>query len=443
MTAVKCVLFQRRALVVGLVGMVLVVPAGGASSPAVRQSSSAAPGTVVAVDRARDAGLAGSYKTWSATEIDYNRDGRLDVWISKHASARSKLWRNARRGQYVGVRSTAWPVRNDAGKIIDRHDCGWADVDKNGRPDAYCTTGRFMVNLVKRDRDNELWLQTRRGTFREVGTAWGIGDICTRGRNVVFINANGDRFPDLFAGTLAPRPDRDDPCNDRAGYEWSEKTKLFINTKGNGFRYAPRFADFGFGVGARCAESADVNGDGWQDLLACRSDSGGALNHPLALYHNRGGRRFVDVSASRLQRTLVNDAVFGDLDKDGDPDLITAGNTGVFYHRNAAGYFRPGVLIGQPERGTLRSVAVGDADLDGDPDVYGVVAGRQDVNPDDILWVNEDLTFTPVIPPSAGGNANEVIAVHPGKSRRAEFLVMNGDTRADPGPIQLIRLVVN
>ena len=90
--------------------------------------------------------------------------------------------------------------------------------------------------------------------------------------------------------------------------------------------------------------------------------------------------------------------------------------------------------------GEGRSVAVGDADGDGDLDVYGLQADLSGAtNPNDALFINDNLTFTRQAVPPATGNGDEVRAIHPYGGTRADFLVLNG---ADPGgPVQVIELV--
>jgi FG-GAP-like repeat len=414
----------------GLLAMLITAATVTATSAA----TAADPSAFVAVGKADRAGLSAVNKSWSASTVDFNRDGRQDVWIGFHGRS-GRLWKNRSGGVYRRVARRAWPRYNRKGRTIDRHDCAWADVNRDRRPDAYCSTGRFMHNVVKYRRDNELWLQRRRGGFHEVGTAWHVGDPCGRGRHVTFINANGDRWPDLFLGNHKPRRVKD-PCNRPRNGLPNEKSKLFINVRGQRFRYAPGMWSYGAGPGTRCAETLDFDGDGWQDLVTCREP-----DQTSRLYRNRRGRGFVNITWRHKLRGRVNDVVVADLDQDGDPDLVTAGVKGFGYHPNEGGRFEPRVWIGRISSGHGRSVAVGDADGDGDRDVYGLVWRGHRSNPDDHVWLNQELSFTPISAPSAGGAADEVIAVDRWGTGRAGFLVLNGFGRALKGPVQLIRVI--
>lgn len=425
---------RRGTVAAGLVAssVALVVPL------TVSATAGAATTNLVAVNRARDVGLhAAETETYAATPVDYNRDGRQDVWIGYHGFG-GKLWRNQAGRRYERVATSAWPRSNGRRLHVDRHDCAWADVDRNGLPDAYCTTGRMVPNFVKRRRDNELWLQRRRGQFVEVGTRWGVGDLCGRGRAVTFIDANGDRLPDLFLGNETPRDDPDDPCNAAGNRLPNEASKVFINVRGTHFRYAPGLFGFGAGVGVRCARALDFDRDGWDDLLTC-----GEPRTPLRLFRNQGGRGFADVSAQHQLGASVSDAVVADLDRDGDKDVVTATPLGWDLHRNAAGVLGPAEPIGAVTVGEGWSVAVGDADADGDSDVYGMVFGSMTNNPDDLVWINNGPTGfdpAPVAVPTAAGSADTVVALTPRAGRRAGFVVLNGFGRFDHGPVQFIQV---
>ena len=165
--------------------------------------NSAAPTLLNHIDGAR---IRTPELTYSGEGVDVDRDGDQDLFISNHTHGGS-LWRNLGGGRFTEMAKYAWPRVNRENKLIDRHHCTWADVDNNGRPDAYCTTGRTVANIVKRGRGNELWIQQRDdvGHLADRSARWHVGDVCGRGRVAEFVNANGDEFPDLVTSNARPR----------------------------------------------------------------------------------------------------------------------------------------------------------------------------------------------------------------------------------------------
>jgi hypothetical protein len=393
-------------------------------------------GKVAAVDWTREAGLAvPPHETWGASEVDIDHDGDLDAWISRHGYG-ADMWRNEANKAYVRLDFDAWPRRNDAGLVIDRHDCQWADVNRDRRPDAFCTTGRFIKNVVKTGRDNEMWINHGHGRFVDVGTTWHMGDVCTRGRHAVFFDANGDEWPDLFVGTETPR-DVPDPCNRHPERYPNENSKLYINGGGTGFRYAPALMGTGpAGLGSRCAERIDYDRDGWADLFLCRD-----ARQPMAIFHNEAGNGLVDVSSKVLPTTRVNDADVVDIDHDGDPDIAIAATRGFGYVLNTGGVFGEPQWIHDVPADTIGwAVAAGDADADGDADVYGLVTAV-DRNPNDVVLLNDGLAFTLLHVPPAGGTADNVVRLHLARNGHLDFLVMNGREQNRFGRLQLIRVM--
>ena len=385
----------------------------------------------MAVDTVAGSGLASSLETWDATVVDYDGDGDQDVWVGYHDQG-GRLFRNNGAGVYTRVAAAAWPRVNAEGMIPDRHLCAWADVDRNGLVDAYCSAGRGGQNLVKTGKDNELWLQTAVGQFSEVGTAWGVGDVCGRSHYVAFLNANGDSYPDLFVGNSSPRAVTGDPCDNPANGLPNEQSKLFLNQAGAGFRAVGNWGITGYG-GTRCAEVVDVNRDGWDDLLVCGDTA-------TKLYRNNGGTGFTDIAGANGLAATHLDADVGDLDGDGDQDLVTTLWGRVERRLNNGGTFAAPVRIyAVPSGGGGRAVSVGDADGDGDLDVYALISNvPAATNPNDVVLRNNALAFTPVPVPRAAGIGDAVATLDGNADGRSEFLVLNGVETS--GPTQRIEL---
>ncbi len=357
----------------------------------------------------------------------------MDLWIGFHDQG-GKLWSNDGDGTFSRVAASAWPKVNASGSIPDRHDCAWADVNGDGRMDAYCSSGRGSNNPVKYNRENELWLQLTPGTFTEVGKQWGVGELCGRSHYVAFLDANGDPYPDLYVGNAPPRDDPADPCNDPANQLPTEESKLFINQAGKALVPTTTMGIGGYS-GVRCAEVVDYNGDGWDDLLACGDPA-------TYLYENEGGTGFQNVAATQGFGAVATDASMGDLDGDGDLDLVTIVWSRVSYRLNDGGVFGPAVTIGSLASGGGRAVDVGDADGDGDLDVYAVLANASLMtNPDDLLFLNRQLSFTPMSAPATAGVGDAVTAMDANEDGTAEFVVLNG--LEGTGPVQVLRLVRN
>lgn len=420
--------FPKALLVLSL----LILPASIGSIPT---STAASPQLS---DISASAGLYWNERTWSASAVDYNNDGYQDIWVGFHQRVDSKLMRNNKDGTFTHVAPEFTKRVNSQGGILDRHDCAWADVDGNTLQDAYCSGGRNMSNYVKTaNKDNELWLQLTPGEFTDVGTEWGVGDECGRGRHLAFLDLNNDGFQDLFLGNEKPRSVSADPCDNPANGLTNEESKVFLNQAGNGLRYAPAYDVSQSSAGVGCALALDWNKDGLMDLLACNYRT----SKPQ-LYRNTGSG-FVEYTGFSL--TAITDAQWADINTDGLKDLVMSDRVGFLYRLGTPTGIGPVVRL--PHTNTVTGhfgwgVAVGDINGNGTIDIYGQIHNTNlTSNPDDAVFMSgggSTPTFTKLVPPSATGNGDSVTALQMNPTANVTFFVQNG-REANNGPTQLIR----
>ncbi|MEO8328571.1 MAG: VCBS repeat-containing protein [Candidatus Nanopelagicales bacterium] len=320
---------------------------------------------------------------------------------------------------------SAWPKQTS--KYIDRHGCDWADVNADGRMDAYCSVGRTLSNLIKgADYDNELWFQQADGSFVDRGTKKGVGDPYGRGKDSIIFDANGDGRLDIYSMNSQPRdgdPDAELTVN-----------KLFIQRRNGDFHEAPRYGlDTSYGYGM-CGWATDWDFDGDQDLFVCGTD--------LLYYFQNNGDEF----ESRGQQMGIGrdyaDCELADIDDDGDLDIVGVRSGEVAFHANQGdGTFASTTLIDTV--GHLVGATVADANGDGLLDVAvarGTAPPATIVNPRDFLYLNQGDNHWQRVPlPPADGAGTDVqsITVLPGELPR--FLVGNGNFNL-LGPVQLLSI---
>lgn len=399
------------------------------------------------VDNIGSTGLYAFQRTWSAATVDYNNDGYQDIWVGYHQQVDSRLMRNNGNGTFSYVSQTLTKRKNAQGGILDRHDCAWADVDHNGLQDMYCSGGRNLSNYYKTSvKDNELWMQFTPGNFTDVGTEWGVGDPCGRGRFVAFLDLNNDGWQDLFVGNEQPRKVSDPSCDPLAGTAQHEYSKVFLNDHGTGFTFAPQFATPNPSTGVNCAIPMDYNKDGWMDLLTCNYKT----SRPQ-LYRNNAGQSFTEVAAqSGINLTAMTDGRYADITGDGIPDLVASNKKGIFYRPGTTTGFGAAVTIYKTNLTANPNlfgwgVEVGDINGDGQVDVYGLIHDLSlKTNPDDVVLLGAGINtkknkpaFRTLVVPSATGNASTVTALQLKPGGPTSFFVQNGREDVD-GPNQLI-----
>ena len=299
---------------------------------------------------------------WStgASFVDYDRDGRLDLFVARYVSFSSA--RNKRCVMPSGRRDYCSPLAYDAlsDKLYrNRGDGTFEDVSVRAGIAAEAATGLGVV-AADLDQDgwvdvyvandlmpNHLWRNRGDGTFEEVGLpagaalSWEGQAQSSMGVDAADFDADGD--DDLFMTHLDGETNAL-YVNDGRGTFEDESLRRGLGQ--------PSLAFTGFGTAF-----FDYDNDGWLDLLVAngairtlealaRTGDPYPLDQLNQLFRNRGDGTFAETTAEAgpafALREVSRGAAFGDLDNDGDVDVVVTNNSGpVRLLRNELGNVRP------------------------------------------------------------------------------------------------------
>jgi hypothetical protein len=270
------------------------------------------------------AGVAGGTFGMGVAVGDYNNDGHPDIFIT--AYGRSILYRNNGDGTFTdvteraGLAAPGWTTS-----------AVWFDYDNDGLLDLFvCSYVRYELTqgLLCADRkDGRLYYHyciphlfkptpsvllhnNGDGTFTRVrGTD--IDRASGKALGVVATDINNDGLMDLFV------------ANDTV------QNFLFVNRGKNGWQERGPGAGVAYGDSGQLrsgmgVDAADLDGDGWQDLVVANID-----HELVSLYRNDRGRFFTDVAREHglagATRLLSGWGLkFFDFDNDGRVDLFLA-----------------------------------------------------------------------------------------------------------------------
>ena len=182
----------------------------------------------------------------------------------------------------------------------------------------------------------------------------------------LFFDADGDGDLDLYITS--------------GGVEVSQassalKDQLFLNNGNGSYVLSPQTLPIATGyVSSSTVTYSDIDNDGDNDLFIGESTKPLQYGVPGSgfLLINDGVGQFQDqtkvLAPDLVDLGMINDAVFADLDQDGDDDLLVTGEfMGIIIFENTGGSFtKAGNLV--DSKGWWNTIHVFDADADGDVD---------------------------------------------------------------------------
>jgi fibronectin type 3 domain-containing protein len=292
---------------------------------------------------------------------DVTGDGLPDFYVTIHRNnllVDDLFYRNLGGGAFTEEAASRGINDLDFGS----HGAVWADLDDDGDYDLYNGgTGDVSASGSASDVNN-VYRQNGNGSFTDITPADDPGGA-TRGVLALDMERDGDL--DLFAvngwqGQLDDQPTE-------------QFNEIYRNNSGSGFTYLPNGA-FQSAPAGQGATGSDFDGDGDVDVFASNQ---GALN----VLENVGGT-FVQRSAALLGISSAHQARDGvttaDVNNDGHVDLLLAGNDyGHLYLNDGDGTFthRQSFTSTQGYMGGF-----GDLDQDGDLDLVFAGDNRVFVN---------------------------------------------------------------
>jgi hypothetical protein len=160
---------------------------------------------------------------------------------------------------------------------------------------------------------------------------------------------------------------------------------LFVNN-GNG-TFTENAAAYNINIGAQSwtASFGDIDNDGDMDLMVTNHDV------PSMILENNGSGVYTNITSStgfNINDIIPIQSVFADFDNDGYLDILVAGTNSRLFRNNGNKTFT--LVTGLFNTNNMESFAVGDLNHDGFIDVYAGYANIYTTpsSIDDVLWIN-------------------------------------------------------
>jgi hypothetical protein len=339
------------------------------------------------VEVAQDAGVADPLFTTAAAFVDYDRDGRLDLYVGNCVA--------------YGAPATSRPA----------------------------TQPTPLTSLSFPPQPDHLYRGNADGTFADVTAAAGLAALPPqRTRNVVAEDFDRDGWPDLLVLHDGAPPRLLHNKQDGTFEDIAEAVGLVTPDAATS--------------GAHGLELGDVNGDGWPDVLVT-NDAGGQLFGSLRQGRFEDASQPVGLTAA-LGSLATWGAVLADFDLDTRLDLFLAGDatkapTCRVLRGDAQQQLVNVTALAGPaltERRQHRGVAAGDFDDDGDVDLLinnlnaGPTLLRNDTLRSGRHWLTLSLRGITTNANGIGGR----VRIHVGGQTQVQAIHTGGSYASQPSP---------
>jgi len=311
-------------------------------------------------DVSRAAGLSQDYEFGvSVAMLDADHDGRLDVYATRYVTwspksdlfctldgeakayctpesyegASPRFYKNVSKSGSLRLEDRTKesglykPTAKSLGvTVLDLDGDGWEDL---------AVANDTQPNLLYRNRGN--------GTFEEIGVSSGMAfsetGVARGGMGIDAADYDHSGRPSIVIGNFA---------NEMVALYRNEGNRLFVDVAPTSHVGRKTLLNLTFG-----AFYFDYDLDGWLDLFLANGHLDPEIERiqprvtyaqPAQLFRNQGRGRFVEVTGGQVADLatprVARGAAWGDLDRDGDPDVVVTTNGGkaaVFENRAPEG----------------------------------------------------------------------------------------------------------
>lgn len=228
-----------------------------------------------------------------------------------------------------------------------------ADVNKDGLDDMYLGGASGQPGT--------LFIQQKDGRFLPAPGSDFLAAAPSEENDAVFFDANGDGYPDLYVVSGGNEFENDHPAL---------ADHFYLNNGKGAFTAAPLPSIL---RNKSCVRAADIDKDGDMDLflggLADAKQYGAAQDSYILINNGKGIFSLAPANLAPVAALgMVTSAAFEDIDQNGWPDLVLAGEwMPVTMLKNNNGRFTRDTIPNSS--GWWQSIQIGDANDDGKPDI--------------------------------------------------------------------------
>ena len=275
---------------------------------------------------------------------DYDNDGNIDLFVANYVDFHLKDLPEFGKGKFCQYRGT--PVQcgprglPGAGDSLFHNNGDGSFTEVSKKAGVSDPDGRFGMSALWTDLDGDGWMDlyvandsgpnflyknNRDGTFKEIGLLSGCAvreDGSEQGSMGIAIgDYNHDGLLDIFIANFSDEP--------KTLYR-QEKGMFFDDVS-----FASKVAQVSIPYVGWGTDFIDFDNDGWVDLMEVNGhvypqmDNASAsttYTQRILLFHNERNGTFAEVAAScgdaLMLRRVSRGAAFGDIDNDGDVDVV-------------------------------------------------------------------------------------------------------------------------